>query len=188
MVDVVRFHADLGAEAVLHAVHASVESNDVLDRRDDILEVEHALTERAFETKLLVDLVAADLREVVALVIEVEVVEHRLASIAAGRFARALLAVDVHEGLVLRLDLVLLARGTHRFEFAELLEDVALGHAERLEEGRHGLLALTVDAHTNLVALVDLEFEPCAARGDDLRAKDVLVARLVDALFEVHAG
>src|SRR5690606_21963792 len=63
----------------------------------------------------------------------------------------------------------------------------ALGHAERLEEDGHRLLALAVDADADGVALVDLELEPGAARGDDARGEDVLVRGLVGGALEVHA-
>ncbi|MEH3079389.1 MAG: hypothetical protein PGN11_22545 [Quadrisphaera sp.] len=82
---------------------------------------------------------------------------------------------------------VLLERGPHGLELAELLEDLRVGPAERLEEDRDGLLALAVDADAHHVALVDLELEPRAAAGDDLRGVDVLVGRLVDGVLEVDA-
>src|SRR5699024_6216748 len=186
VVDVVGLHAHgLAVDAGVLA-DAVVQRDDVLDRGDDVLEAEGGLGEGALEAELLADLVAADLREVVALGVEVEVVQHRLARIARGRLARTLLAVDVDERLVLRGDAVLLERGAHRLELAELLEDVAVRHAEGLQQGGDGLLALAVDAHADLVALVDLELEPGTARRDDLRGEDVLVARLVDGLLEVH--
>src|SRR5699024_5988824 len=74
------------------------------------------------------------------------------------------------------------------FELAELLEDLRLGPAEGLEQNGHRLLALAVEAHTDLVALVDLELQPGTAGGDDLRSEDVLVRGLVHAGLEVGAG
>ena len=39
----------------------------------------------------------------------------------------------------------------------------------RAQKHRRGLLALAVDGHHELAALIDLELEPRAARRDDLR-------------------
>ena len=143
--------------------------------------------ERLLETELLVDLVAADLGQVVALGVEVEVVEQRLRGLAGRRLARAQLAVDVEQRVVLAGGVVLLQGLAHRLELAELLEDLRLGPAERLEQHGDRLLALAVDADADHVALVDLELEPGAARGDDLRGVDVLVGGLVGGALEVDA-
>ena len=75
-----------------------------------------------------------------------------------------------------------------RVEAGELVEDLLAGQAQRLEEDGDRLLALAVDAHADLVALVDLELEPCAAAGDDARRDDVLVGGLVGRAVEVDAG
>ena len=63
----------------------------------------------------------------------------------------------------------------------------AVGPAERLEQHGDGLLALAVDADADRVALVDLELEPGAAARDDLGGVDVLVGGLVGAALEVDA-
>jgi hypothetical protein len=165
-----------------------VERNEELDHRDDVLDVEDgrlAVGERAVDAELPVDLVPADLREVVALRVEVEVVEQRLGRLDRGRLARTELPVDVEECVLAGLGRVLLERRAHRVVVAELLEDLALGPAERLEQDGHRLLALAVEADADLVALVDLELEPRTARRDDLRREDVLVARLVGGALEV---
>ena len=75
-----------------------------------------------------------------------------------------------------------------RLVAGELLEDLFAGQAEGLEEDGDRLLALAVDAHADLVALVDLELEPCAAARDDARRVDVLVGRLLGRAVEVDAG
>jgi hypothetical protein len=63
------------------------------------------------QAELLVGLVAADLREVVALVLEEQVLQEGLRALAGGRLAGAQLAVDVEQGLVLACGVVLLQRG-----------------------------------------------------------------------------
>ncbi len=57
-----------------------------------------------------------------------------------------------------------------------------------LRKDGDGLLALAVDAHADLVALVDLELEPGAAARDDARGVDVLVGGLLLLALEVDAG
>jgi len=74
--------------------------------------------------------VAADLGQVVALRVEVVVLQQLLGGIACRRLARAQLAVDVEEGLVLGGDVVLLERQAHRLELAELFEDLLVVPAE----------------------------------------------------------
>ena len=78
--------------------------------------------------------------------------------------------------------------GLNRGRTRELLEDVLVGHTEGLEEDGHRLATLAVDADTDLVALVDFEFEPCTAAGDDATGEEVLVDGLVIDTFEVDAG
>ena len=149
--------------------------------------VERRLRQLALEAELLVDLVAADLGQVVALGVEVEVVEQGLRGLLGRRLARAQLAVDVEQRVVLAGGVVLLQGQAHRLVVAELLEDAVVGPAERLEEHGDRLLALAVDAHADHVALVDLELEPGTAARDDLGGVDVLVGRLVGRALEVDA-
>ena len=164
-----------------------VEGADVVDRGPDVVDREDLLVERQVQAELLVDLVAADLGGVVALRVEVEVLQQRLRRVAARRLARAQLAVDVQERLALGRDVVLVHRHADGLVLPELLEDLLLGPAERLEQDGDVLLALAVEAHADGVALVDLELQPGAARGDHLAGEDVLVARLVGGLLEVDA-
>src|SRR3712207_8865699 len=59
---------------------------------------------------------------------------HDALPISGRRLARAQLAVDVEQGLVLPGGVVLLERGAHRLDVAELLQDLRLGPAEGLEQ------------------------------------------------------
>ena len=164
-----------------------VQRDEVLDRRDDVFDREHRLLHVAVETELAVDLVATHLREVVALRVEVEVVEQRARGLCGNLLARAELAVDVLEGLLLGEDGILLERELDRRVALELLEDLLAREAEGLEEHGDGLLALAVDAHADLVALVDLELEPGTAARDDACRVDVLVGQLLRLTREVDA-
>ena len=164
-----------------------VQLHDEADRRHDVVDGQRLLVERQVEAELLVDLVAADLGEVVALAVEVVVVQQRLRGLAGRRLARAELAVDVEQRVVLAGRVVLLQGQHHRLVLAELLADLLLGPAERLEQDGDVLLALAVEAYADHVALVDLELEPRTPRRDELRGVDVLVGRLVRGALEVDA-
>ncbi len=187
VVDVVGLDDDLVAVLTDRLGLARVELHEVLDRGDDVVGGEDAGVQRLVRAELLVHLVAADLREVVALRVEVEVLEQRLGGLAGRRLARAELAVDVEQRVVLALGVVLLQGGAHGLVLAELLEDLLGGPAEGLQEDGDGLLALAVDADADQVALVDLHLQPGTPGRDDLGGEDVLVGRLVDRGVEVDA-
>ena len=115
------------------------------------------------DAQLLVDLVPADLGQVVALVLEEQVLQQGLRALLGRRLARTQLAVDVQQRLVLAADVVLLqGRQQHRRP-GEMLADPLGVPAERLQQHGDRLAALAVDAHTDGVALVDVELEPGTA-------------------------
>src|SRR5205807_8973660 len=87
-------------------------------------------------TQLLGHLVTADSREVVALRVEEEVLQQRPRGLRSGRFARTEAPVDVLEGLLLRLEVVLLERELDGRGTLEELEDLVLRPSQRLQE--HG--------------------------------------------------
>ncbi len=140
------------------------------------------------DAQLLVGLVAADLGQVVALVLEEQVLQQGLRALLGGGLARAQLAVDVEQGLVLPGGVVLLQRGEHRLGEAEPLLDALGVPAQRLQQHGDRLAALAVDADADGVALVDVELQPRPAGGDDLDGEDVLVGGLVDSGVEVDTG
>ena len=80
------------------------------DREVEALEAE----ERVLLGELLRDLVPADLRLVVTLRVEEQVLEQRTRGVGRGRFARTQLAVDVDERFVDGRRVVLLERVAHR--------------------------------------------------------------------------
>ena len=191
VVDVVDLNADLdglAASGAREGLVALVQGEEVLDGGDDVLEGQGRGLGVGFDGQLLVDLVAADLGEVVATRVEVEVVEQGLGGVDVRGLAGAQLAVDVEQGLFLRGDGVLLEGLEEDRVVGEGLANLGFGHADGLEEVGHRLLTLAVDAHADGVTLVDLELEPCATGGDDLRAEGLLVRRAVRELLEVHAG
>src|ERR1019366_1224346 len=173
--------------ARLHLVLSGVQPDEVLDRADDVVLGERALPDRLAEAELLVDLVPAHLGQVVALRVEVQVLQQRLGRLPGGGLARAELAVDVEKRVVLAGGVVLLQGRAHRLVLAEALQDLRVVPAERLEQHGDALLALAVDADADAVPLVDLELEPRPAGRDHLAAEDVLVGRLVHLAVEVDA-
>ena len=148
--------------------------------------VEPVIGLSAFRPELLVDLVAAHPGQVVALLLEEQVLQQGLRGLLGRRLARAQLAVDVQQRLVGAGGVVLLQRPHHDLGEAEALDDLLVGPAQRLEQHGDRLAALAVDAHTDGVALVDVELQPRAAAGDHLDAVQRLLGGLVDGLVEVH--
>ena len=165
-----------------------VQLHDEADRRHDVVDGQRLLVEGLVGAELLVDLVATDLGQVVALRVEVVVLQQRLRSLTRRGLARAQLAVDVEQRVVLALGVVLLEGQHHRLVLAELLADLLVGPAEGLEQHGDVLLALAVEAYADHVALVDLELQPGTARRDHLGGEDVLVGGLVGRPLEVDTG
>src|SRR5690606_34922158 len=152
---------------------------------DDVVDRQRALVERKLEAELLAELVPPDLREVVPLGVEVGVLEQLLSGLARRRLARAHLAVDVEQRLFLGGGVVLLQGGAHRLVVTELFENLLVRPAHGLEQHGDVLLALTVEANADGVALVDLELQPSTPGRDDLGGEDVLVRGLVETALEV---
>ena len=188
VVDVVDLDRDLHALRGGHGALARVQADEVLDRGEDVfLGQGHVAVGVATEAELAVDLVAADLRQVVALRAEEGVLQQGLRGVAGRGLARTLLAVDLQQGLVRVLDAILLEGGHHDLGEAEAVGDLLGGQAEGLQQDGHRLAALTVDADTDGVALIDVELQPCTAGGDDLHAVQRALGGGVDRLVEVHA-
>ena len=191
VVDVVDVETQRDGLAVTGAVDRllfGVQRHEVLDRGDDVVDGQHRVGQRRVDTELAVDLVTTHLRQVVALRVEVEVVEQRASGLGSDLLAGTQLAVDVFERLFFGEDGVFLEGRLDRGEALELLHDLFARQAEGLEEDGDALLALAVDADADLVALVDLELEPGTTARDDASRVDVFVGRLVGRTLEVHAG
>ena len=152
--------------AGLHLVLAGVQPDQVLDGGDDVVLGQRALPDRQAQAELLVDLVPANLGEVIPLRVEVQVLQQRLGGLPGRGLAGTQLPVDVEQGVVLAGGVVLLQGGPHRLVLAEALQDLRVVPAERLEQNGHALLALAVNADADAVPLVDLELEPGAAGRD----------------------
>ena len=140
------------------------------------------------QAELLVDLVAAHPGQVVALLLEEQVLQQGLRGLLGRRLARTQLAVDIQQRLVGACGVVLLQGRHHDLGEAEPLGDLLGGPAQRLQQHGDRLTTLAVDAHTDGVALVDVELQPRAAAGDHLDAVQRLVSRLVAGLVEIDTG
>ena len=146
----------------------------------------------------LVELVAADLRQVVALGVEEERAQEVARVVERRRLAGALLLEDLDERLFLARRRVLLERVLDVDRAVEEREDRLVRARVELEAGRRVLereraqerrdrqLALAVDAGVDEALLVDLELEPRAAGRHQVGREDLLGRVL--RLHEVGAG
>ena len=169
---------------------AVVQTDDVAHRADDVLIGQRGgVVLLGGEAELLIHLVAADLREIVALRIEEQAIEQRAGAVDGRRLAGTEALVQLDERLFLRGGRVAVEGAQHHLGGTEQLDDLlaGLGQTKRAHEQRGRLLALAVDAHTQQVALVGFELEPRTAGGDHLRVVDGLVGGLVALGGEVHA-
>ena len=166
----------------LEALLAGSEGQKVAQRSDDILVGEHRDLFLGGEVELLVDLVATDAGQVVALRVEEQALEQAAGSIHGGRLARAQATVDLDEGVLASEGGIALEGALDHIGVAEQLDDVVVGDgdAKGAQEHRGALLALTVDGDHELIALVDLKLEPGTAGRDNLG--------LVDLLARIHLG
>ena len=158
-----------------------MQRDDVFHRGGDVLVGQGRGVVVGVEAELLVDLVAADFRQVVTLGVEEQALKQRTRGVDRGRLARTEALVQLDKGLFLGGCRVAIEGAQHHFIGAQKVDDLLarLGKAEGADEQRGRLLALAVDAHGEDVALVGLELEPCAAARNDLRVVDGLVRRLV---------
>src|SRR4029077_1078474 len=151
--------------------------DELLDEREDVLGRQNPGVLGDVHAEPLVELVAADLRQVVALGIEEERLEQVPRVVERRRLTGALLLEDLDQRLFLARGRVLLERVDDEDRVAEQLQDrlvrggveleagrrILLG--ERPEQGRDRELALPVDARVRDALLVDLVLEPRAAWG-----------------------
>ena len=166
---------------------AAMQGEEVAQGGDDVLVGQDLLRRLELKAELLVDLVAADTRKVVALAVEVEAVEQRARGVHGGGLAGALATVDLDEGVLAGGGDVALERGADDVGVAEETHDlvVALGDAQGAQQQGRALTTLAVDGDDQVTVLVDLELEPGAARGDELRV--VGLDAVVHLLGEVDA-
>jgi hypothetical protein len=154
-----------------------------------------------FALELARELVAADAREIVALLVEEQRLEQLLGVLRVLGLAGAQLLVDFLERVLARLDVLVLSRQfwikgelskSSRIASSVPLE-AEVGARQRAHERRDVDLAVLVDADADralglvvLRAVIGLELDPRAAVRDDRRVVRGAVVR-VDVLEEVDA-
>src|SRR4029079_1851983 len=143
--------------------------------REDVLGRENPRVLRNLDAEALVELVAADLRQVVALGIEEQRLQQVAGVVQRRRLTRALLLEDLDQRLFLARGRVLVERVLDVHRAVEEREDLLVRARVELEPGGRVLerqrpqqrrdreLALAVDAGIRDALLVDLELEPRTA-------------------------
>ena len=195
MIDVVGTNRNLRAVGQGDHLVACVQSNQVADRVDDVFITQQllalsAVVIRSRLAELLIQLVATDASQVVAL----RVLEQRLDQTASrfnsGGLARTELPIEIEERLILVVSGITLQRVANRLGSVEEFENllVGIGDAEGAQERTDVLTALAIDANTDGVALVGVELQPGAATRDHLAGEDVAIRGLVTTLIEIDAG
>ncbi len=165
----------LGQPEVARQLH------QLADQRDDVVVGQDPGVEVDVQAQALVELVAADAREVVALGVEEELVEQVAGVLDRRRLARALLLEQLDQRALLRArDLGVGVDGVADVEaVVEELEDLFVGLvAHRAQQDGDRQLALAVDADEDLALLVDLELEPGAAGRHQVADEDLLLGVL----------
>ena len=195
----------LGALAREHLARLS---NDLTGHRVGDRCCQRKAGDTATQAELLVELIAADVRNVVAAAVIEQALEQRLRALDRRGIARAELAVDLDERLLAGVAGVLVERGDDARVVVEhfldlLVRDDAGRHirdtrqpgvrvvrlvgAHGLDEPGHGQLAVFINAAVENVVEVGLVLEPGAVVRDDGRAVGGVVG-LVGLLIIVHAG
>jgi len=135
---------------------AALEADEILGGLDDVLGGDDALLDGGLEVQLLVDLVAADRAEVVALRVEEQALEEGLGVGDRGGLARAEALVDFLEGLLLVDGRVLLEGADDRAVVGGGVEDLDGGDVVLLESA-DGLLGDLLERASENDALVRVD-------------------------------
>ena len=185
----------VGGEVLRVLGHAQLDRqrHEPAHQLDDVAGGEHAALGRDVQAEAHVQLVAADLGQVVALGVEEERAHEVARVLERRRLARALLLEHLDQRLLLALGRVLLERHADEGVVLEQRQQalvglvdveagVLVGLGQRAQERRHRQLALAVDADVDHALLVDLHLEPRAARRHQVGDEHLLgrVLRLHD--------
>src|SRR5215217_4871823 len=167
----------LGVVGLLGHAEDLRQLDELADERDDVVLGQRARLEVDVQAEPLVELVAADARQVVALRVEEELVEQVARVVDARRLARTLLAEQLDQRALLRARLVRvgLDRVLDVERVLEAAQDLLVAHAHGAQEDRDRQLALAVDADVDAALLVDLELQPGAAGRHQVRDEQLLL-------------
>ena len=159
---------------------ASQGSNDVLSG--------NKASDAAGQRQLLVHLVAAETRQVIAARIEEQHVDLVGSGLHRGGLAGTQLAVDLQQALVLVLGGILLQSGQDTLILAEEVQDLLIrGKAQRTAQHGDGQLAVLIDTDIEHVGGIGLVLQPCTAVGVHGCAVQV-VAHLIFGISVEYAG
>ena len=180
--------------AIAHARDAgltSMQSAKVTNHLSDVVLAKHRSLggiQGNVHAQLTVQLVTANLRQVVTARGEVHVVQQSLGSFNRRGLTRAQLAVNVQQSLIAVPNGVLLEGCADGVVLTELSQNLGLGPTQSLEQNGHRLLTLAVQTHAHLVALINLKLEPSTAGGNHAGRVNVLIGSTVRSLLEVGTG
>ena len=187
----------LGGEVLRLEVDAELDRqvDELAHERDDVGRRQGARVVGDGDAEPLVQLVAADLGQVVALRVEEERADEVARVVERRRLAGTLLLEHLDDRLLLAGRRVLVERVLDEGGVVEELEQVLVRvqrqpvvvvlTRERAQERRHRQLPLAVDAGVDDPLLVDLELEPRATARHQVRGEDLL--RRVLGLHQVGA-
>ena len=188
VVDVIRVQGDHLAVWRLHLALAYVQADQVLEGDGNVfLGQGHQTIVVAAQTQLAVDLVAADLCQVVTLRTEEGVIQQGLCQFTGWLLAWALLTVNLQQCLIGICHTIRFQGGHHKLGKAEAILDLLLAPAQCLKQHGNRLAALAVNAHADGIALVDVELQPCTAGRNNLHGVQRTLGGLIDRAIEVHA-
>ena len=195
----------LGALAREHLARLG---DDLAGHRIDDRSGQHMAGDAAAQAELFVELIAADIGNIVAAAVVEQALKQGLGALHRRGIARTELAVDLDECLLAGVAGVLVEGGDDARIVIEHFLDLLVGddagrhirdagqpgvriirfvRAHGLDEPGHRQLAVFIDAAVEDVVEVSLVLEPCAVVRDDGRAVGGVVG-LVGLLVIVHAG
>src|SRR5436190_6265350 len=189
----------LGGEVlrVLRDADLDRQLEELADERDDVLGREDTGVFGDLDAEPLIELVAADLRQVIALRVKEQRAQEVPRVVERRRLARPLLLEHLDQRLFFARRGVLVERVDDVVRVVEESEDRLVRRRvereagrgilgrQRAQERRDRQLPLAVDARVDDALLVDLELEPRAAARHEVRREDLL--RRVLRLHEVGA-
>ncbi len=137
---------------------------------------------------LLVELVAANLTDVVAVGIKEQPFQMGGSGFHRGRLAGTQTAVDFQQGILPGLAGILVHGCQNPLIFAEHTLNLLVGlNAQSPDQAGDGQLPVLIDPDPEYVSVIGLVLQPCAPVGDDGGSVGVLVG-LVHLVAVVHTG
>ena len=181
---------------IVLALDAVVDVDHAAQHRDQVIVGQRAVVQRHIQVQAAVELVAADLAQIIAPRGEDQVLHEALGVVQRRRIPGAQLLVELQQRAVHALGRVrpVDRAGGVAFQsrcdvavigvvvnLGELLQDFVIGaEADRAQQHGDGQLALAIHLHRNDVALAGLELQPRAAIRDHLGVAETPIG---DAIF-----